>query len=286
MKIKISLFLLLSLCAYNLMAQAYQPLVKKGLKWECALIKAPIWDKEDADTISYYLEFKGDTIIENNSYGKLHYVFENQDIDDANTVCAYLRDDSLSRKVYAMANVNFKFESPYGDMFYEMPADKPFLLYDFVDMTNPEQFYLNKEIISYGDTATYKFSYIDVGPYKNVWSREINGRYAYIESVGFIGESYLPYTTLRQGDMFTWMPAGYAGTCDYIPVFLQLVDGEGNVYYKNQDLISGVESIIVETDKLNEACRYDLYGRRLNRPIQGVNIIKMSDGSTRKEIVK
>ena len=286
MKIRISLFLLLSLCVYNLMAQAYQPLVKKGLKWECALIIAPIWDKADADTVLYHLEFKGDTIIEDNLYSKLHYVFENQSIDDENTVCAYLRDDSLSRKVYAMANVNFKFESPYGDMFYEMPADKPFLLYDFVDMTNPEQFYLNREIISYGDTATYKFSYIDVGPYKNVWSREINGRYAYIESVGFIGESYLPYTTLRQGDMFTWMPAGYAGSCDYIPVFLQLVDGEGNVYYKNQDLISGVESIIVETDKLNEACRYDLYGRRLNRPTQGVNIIKMSDGSTRKEIVK
>lgn len=286
MKIRISLFLLLSLCVYNLMAQAYQPLVKKGLKWECALIIAPIWDKADADTVLYHLEFKGDTIIEDNLYSKLHYVFENQNVDDENTVCAYLRDDSLSRRVYAMANMNFKYESPYRYMFFDMPADKPFLLYDFADMTNHEQFYLKSEIIFCEDSATCEFSYIDVGPYKNVWSREIKNQYTFIESVGFIGESYHPYSTLRQGDMFTWRPAGYVGTCDYIPIFLQLVDSEGNIYFKNQDLISGVESIIVETDKLNEACRYDLYGRRLNRPTQGVNIIKMSDGSTRKEIVK
>ena len=284
MKIRISLFLLLSLCVYNLMAQAYQPLVKKGLKWECALIIAPIWDKADADTVLYHLEFKGDTIIEDNLYSKLHYVFENQNVDDGNTVCAYLRDDSLSRRVYAMANVNFKFESPYGDMFYEMPADKPFLLYDFADMTNPEQFYLKSEIISYGDTAIYEFSYIDVGPYKNVWSREIKDQYTFIESVGFIGESYHPYSTLRQGDMFTWRPAGYVGTCDYIPIFLQLVDSEGNIYFKNQDLISGIESITAKNDKTLEVARYDLSGRRLSQPTQGVNIIKMSDGSVCKQI--
>ena len=284
MKIRISLFLLLSLCVYNLMAQAYQPLVKKGLKWECALIIAPIWDKADADTVLYHLEFKGDTIIEDDLYSKLHYVFENQSIDDENTVCAYLRDDSLSRKVYAMANVNFKFESPYGDMFYEMPADKPFLLYDFVDMTNHEQFYLKSEIIFCEDSAACEFSYIDVGPYKNVWSREIKDQYTFIESVGFIGESYHPYSTLRQGDMFTWRPAGYVGTCDYIPVFLQLVDGEGNIYFKNQDLISGIESITAKNDKTLEVARYDLSGRRLSQPTQGVNIIKMSDGSVCKQI--
>ena len=35
-----------------------------------------------------------------------------------------------------------------------------------------------------------------------------------------------------------------------------------------------------------EVGRYDLYGRRLSQPAQGVNIIKMSDGSIRKEVVK
>ena len=35
-----------------------------------------------------------------------------------------------------------------------------------------------------------------------------------------------------------------------------------------------------------EVSRYDIHGRRLNEPTRGINIIKMSDGSTRKEIVK
>ena len=278
--------LLVLMCSLSVVAQEYTPLVREGVKWECALIIAPIWDKADADTVLYHLEFKGDTIIEDNLYSKLHYVFENQNVDDENTVCAYLREDSLSRKVYALANMNFKYESPYRYMFFDMPADKPFLLYDFADMTNHEQFYLKSEIIFCEDSATCEFSYIDVGPYKNVWSREIKDQYTFIESVGFIGESYHSYSTMRQGDMFTWRPAGYVGTCDYIPVFLQLVDGYGNVYYKNQDLISGIESITLKNDTSVEVARYDLYGRRLSQPAQGVNIIKMSDGTIRKEMVK
>ena len=35
-----------------------------------------------------------------------------------------------------------------------------------------------------------------------------------------------------------------------------------------------------------EVGRYDLYGRRLSQPAQGVNIVKMSDGTIRKEVVK
>ena len=49
--------------------------------------------------------------------------------------------------------------------------------------------------------------------------------------------------------------------------------------------ISGVEGI--ETDNNSkEVARYDIHGRLLSEPTKGINIIKMSDGSTRKEIVK
>lgn len=46
------------------------------------------------------------------------------------------------------------------------------------------------------------------------------------------------------------------------------------------DSMPSTESEAVETD------RHDLYGRRLNRPSPGVNIVRMSDGSIRKEFVK
>ena len=35
-----------------------------------------------------------------------------------------------------------------------------------------------------------------------------------------------------------------------------------------------------------EVARYDLFGRLLSQPAQGVNIVRMSDGTTRKVIVK
>ena len=49
--------------------------------------------------------------------------------------------------------------------------------------------------------------------------------------------------------------------------------------------VGGVEG--VETDENSiEVSRYDIHGRLLSEPTKGINIIKMSDGTTRKEIVK
>lgn len=49
----------------------------------------------------------------------------------------------------------------------------------------------------------------------------------------------------------------------------------------------GIENIKIENDgNTIEIARYDIYGRKLSRPTKGINIIKMSDGSTHKEYVK
>ena len=53
------------------------------------------------------------------------------------------------------------------------------------------------------------------------------------------------------------------------------------------DAFNGIKDI--ETDDYIEAieiARYDIHGRLLSEPTRGINIIKMSDGTTRKEIVK
>ncbi|MBR5332648.1 MAG: leucine-rich repeat protein [Muribaculaceae bacterium] len=50
-------------------------------------------------------------------------------------------------------------------------------------------------------------------------------------------------------------------------------------------MYDGVEGIKVDNNAI-EVVRYDIHGRLLNEPTRGINIIKMSDGSTRKEIVK
>ena len=50
--------------------------------------------------------------------------------------------------------------------------------------------------------------------------------------------------------------------------------------------LSGIEDIMVNESGVVEVERYDINGQLLNKPALGINIIKMSDGTTRKEWVK
>ncbi|MBR5552033.1 MAG: leucine-rich repeat protein [Muribaculaceae bacterium] len=47
----------------------------------------------------------------------------------------------------------------------------------------------------------------------------------------------------------------------------------------------GIEDVEADNNTI-EIARYDIHGRQLTEPTKGINIIKMSDGTTRKEIVK
>ena len=50
-------------------------------------------------------------------------------------------------------------------------------------------------------------------------------------------------------------------------------------------MYDGVEGVEMDNNAV-EVVRYDIHGRLLSEPTKGINIIKMSDGTTRKEIVK
>ena len=49
--------------------------------------------------------------------------------------------------------------------------------------------------------------------------------------------------------------------------------------------VGGIEGVETD-DNAVEVARYDIHGRLLSEPARGINIIKMSDSTTRKEIVK
>lgn len=49
---------------------------------------------------------------------------------------------------------------------------------------------------------------------------------------------------------------------------------------------TGIENITTEEENATEVARYSLDGTLLAAPTKGVNIVKMSDGTTRKVIVK
>ena len=75
--------------------------------------------------------------------------------------------------------------------------------------------------------------------------------------------------------------------------FLEVPEGSINAYqnadvwcnFTNITAVSEVEDIELNTG-VEEIERYDINGHRLAQPTQGINIIKMSDGTTRKEFVK
>ena len=67
---------------------------------------------------------------------------------------------------------------------------------------------------------------------------------------------------------------------------------EGETFYGEQQTfvteadLTPVEELKAENAPASIIARYDVQGRRLNKPIRGINIILMSDGTTRKVVVK
>lgn len=65
------------------------------------------------------------------------------------------------------------------------------------------------------------------------------------------------------------------------------VPGNGLCAYEITDTtVSGVERVSIESEDAVEVARYDIHGRLLAKPSNGINIVKMSDGTVRKVLVK
>ena len=63
------------------------------------------------------------------------------------------------------------------------------------------------------------------------------------------------------------------------------IENCASVDLKNGTLVSGIEGTFSGSAENVEAV-YDLWGNRLESPAPGVNIIRMSDGSSRKVIIR
>ncbi|MBQ9077659.1 MAG: leucine-rich repeat domain-containing protein [Muribaculaceae bacterium] len=63
------------------------------------------------------------------------------------------------------------------------------------------------------------------------------------------------------------------------------VEAYGICSYKSEGTM-GVDDTYTNVTEKIEVARYDIHGRWLSKPTKGINIIKMSDGTTRKELVR
>ena len=65
------------------------------------------------------------------------------------------------------------------------------------------------------------------------------------------------------------------------------VPGNGLCAYEIVDTAaSGVEDCTLDSSNATEVARYDIHGCMLSQPTKGINIVKMSDGTVKKVIVK
>lgn len=85
----------------------------------------------------------------------------------------------------------------------------------------------------------------------------------------------------------------YQADADYVQVdagrvlVYVFVPGNGLCAYEVVDTtVSGVENVLLEDVEVVETARYDIHGRLVTKPVSGINIVKMSDGTTRKVFVR
>ena len=75
-----------------------------------------------------------------------------------------------------------------------------------------------------------------------------------------------------------------------LAVIAMIIRNDGKIenaakFYLSDDP-SGVKGISDNYNEIKEIARYTIDGRRISTPQQGLNIVKMSDGSTIKVLVK
>lgn len=89
-----------------------------------------------------------------------------------------------------------------------------------------------------------------------------------IESTTFQADADYVQTDAGRVILYVFVPGN--GLCAY-----EIVDASA----------SGIEGVAIDSDAV-EVARYDIHGRLLTQPTSGINIIKMSDGTAKKVVVK
>ena len=98
--------------------------------------------------------------------------------------------------------------------------------------------------------------------------------------------------TFPQDGMGNTESTTYQADADYVQLdagrvmLYVFVPGNGLCAYEIVDeSASGVEGVVINGNA-TEVARYDIHGRQLSQPTTGINIVKYSDGSAKKVVVK
>ncbi|MBR6284331.1 MAG: hypothetical protein IKR25_08585 [Muribaculaceae bacterium] len=120
---KIYLLLTALLCSLSMSAQdtSYTPLVREGVRWVYLFYEA--WDNGSNwvghGEFVYYLEFRGDTIVDSTTYKKLYCTLNPLESEQSARPVALMREND--RHVYAMVLKDAEFAYGYDETSPEIP---------------------------------------------------------------------------------------------------------------------------------------------------------------------
>ena len=273
-------------------AQDYVPLVREGVKWKCGMLVesyATTW------ITPYTIEFYGDTIIGDYTYKNCLIIPEGypEEISDS-TVCGYAREDVAAKKVYFRRNHDYYSKLPEFS-YYEHAVGwfitndswegDDVLWYDFNDITQSIE--LRPENLQYYDYDSVAIDYEENSGrlYKRY---NVGSELTVIEGVGCGGTVHIHgYDNFKTGDLLDMLPDLTTGMTQEYPLFYHLEDADGNIIYdapSDPPGIDGIGEMEKASEDAEEVARYDVHGRLLAKPVPGINIIRMSNGTVRKTI--
>ena len=115
-----------------------------------------------------------------------------------------------------------------------------------------------------------------------IWQRQFNSENA---GEGLIESNSVGFFDDKNAGESGYIYAAYYPMFDTKLHYMQYNGKEAKFPFKLVDNRTGISSVN-SGSKAVETMRFDAEGRRLTAPAQGLNIVKMSDGTVRKVMVK
>ncbi len=235
-------------------------LVREGVKWKYTRVFNPE-TPEAMERVPFTMELKGDTILQGHRFKNV--IWTNEATGEQTVGEQFMVEDIIEKTVFERE------ESGSGCLYAFNEINKGRYCGD-VDVS-----VMQNSTIMLGNVKTvcHKFDYGD------------GRKYSFIEGVGFVNETPNKYGEY-DGNLLCFLQ-GTDPEASYYDVFLHLEDADGNILYtapKSPYGFDGIGEVGKAGEDAEEVARYDVHGRLLAKPVSGINIIRMSDGSVRKTV--
>ncbi|MBQ4345434.1 MAG: T9SS type A sorting domain-containing protein [Muribaculaceae bacterium] len=239
--------LIMLLNSLSMMAQSssdYVPLVREGVSWDCEMLFYRADNR--LFVYPYTIEFRGDTVINDQTYKKCYYFFDGHTKEECDsTLRAFVREDIDTRQVWGLANFDYKSNKDVSGYWgacsflnYLTNDSEPVLIYDFLNPSSTEIQSINEwQSCHKNATINVATDYIDfcgsnsrkfIVSVDEEGNKRVPKSMSFVEGIGYVesdpigcsGDLLKPFALDIIADMHTWKTQ-----------FLRMRNAEGEVIY-------------------------------------------------------